>query len=307
MPNTLITAHITLMPLTKGDIDYLSHQVGNEISDNSRDTTINEGDIVMSPQLEVEGIEFPQLLFRVVGTIREYKGVPINSYILKEVVSNGNEFVYPDVPSNRQKLTMSKAIASNLGIEWQSGLELWPMSHGFYKFSREQYRVVYKSNDQYTDRDMGTYPCDENTGLVTKICILINDLMINKGNGIIHFVGDDHRLKGMFINYDMFIKRLRIHYNSRNGGIQVPWKIIVPEIGMPQGSIPIEVDLSDHNVTREDLTNRSLQEVLSASLIPTRRSQMATDHDALIKAMAMHVDKRMFIFPDILTCQFTDK
>ena len=169
IPNELLD----LMPLTTNDINFIRGKVdyGSDLK-----SKVNLGDIIALTRPSVEDCGIERVLFRVAGHVGMFNGVPVNSYILKELEEHNNP--------NRQKITITKQVCNLLGIEFEPGLELWPDTMNFVRLEdidddKPKERALDYSN-------MGTYPASSVDNTIKKICVSINMSAFNiSGDGII--------------------------------------------------------------------------------------------------------------------------
>ena len=169
IPNELLD----LMPLTTNDINFIKGRVdyGSDLR-----SKVNLGDIIALTRPSVEDCAIERVLFRVCGHVGTFNGVPINSYVLKEL-SEGND-------PNRQKITITKQVCRLLGIEFEQGLELWPDTMNFVRL--EDIDDDKPKERQLDYSNMGTYPVSVSDNTIKKICVSINMQAFNiSGDGVI--------------------------------------------------------------------------------------------------------------------------
>ena len=79
---TLSNDSLSLMQLLDVDVDMLK----GEKNEDENVTDFTPGSIYAIGREKIEGVEFGDIYFRIYGVVREYKGVDLNSVIVKEVV-----------------------------------------------------------------------------------------------------------------------------------------------------------------------------------------------------------------------------
>lgn len=191
---------IQLMNLTPSDINIIR---GGGDSAYPNNIKVNLGDTVVLPGPEAEDYKFGGTVFTIKGHVREFNGVEINSYILKEVVDE-------DTPV-RRKMTMSREICNLLGIEYEDGLELWPDTMGFLRVSDLDDTKPKPRPLDYGN--MGTYPTSIEDNTIRKICIdieLSNQHFSIQGDGT---VTTDTGMK--YADVGFFASQLRFSLNQQ--------------------------------------------------------------------------------------------
>ena len=190
------------MMLTPKDIEFLRGNVGTHQTPLDK---VNLGDILIKPGISIEGLSSDNTMFRVFGRIDTLNGIDINAFILKEVTINDNgEFV--DADTNRQKMTINRHVCNTLGIEFQTGLELWPIESNFIRYNDFINGVQHDNIIDYSN--MGTYPCDRNTGLIKKICVELTGFRID-GDTLLTPTGGNTTI-GKFLESIRFTNTSRI-------------------------------------------------------------------------------------------------
>ena len=118
----------SLMKFSENDVEALKGSKSG-ISD------IKESDIGTIFSLErepVEGINFNNLYFKLYGIIKEYNGVILNSFVLKEVDIDENGNIIEGVNTiGRRKFSIPPSMCKMMGIKYEPGLELWPINNNF--------------------------------------------------------------------------------------------------------------------------------------------------------------------------------
>ena len=86
---TLSNDNLSLMQLLDVDIDFLT---SSKKEDSNFDNILRAGGIYALGRDKVEGVEFDNIYFKVYSIVNEYKGVNLDSVIVKEVSidENGN-------------------------------------------------------------------------------------------------------------------------------------------------------------------------------------------------------------------------
>lgn len=244
----IVERNITLMQLTPKDIMFLrgGEDVVNEYN------KIKVGDIIVLPSNTVEDMTFDSTIFRVVAVVDTFKGVSLNSYVLKEVAQDKNG-TWNDIESKRNKLTINRHLCESLGVNYERGLELWPNYMNFVPFNMLNGHNR-KLNDEIDYNDMGTYPYNLNSGIVEKICIKFNGYRVN---------GDEVSSQHLSMKIDTFISSLHLTFRvgRLNTNRVVAAKVICPD--KTSNELYMEIDVSCLGIRPEEMSGFSINEILN--------------------------------------------
>ena len=254
---TLPNENLSLMMLTPKDIAFLR----GSVTDDNVPKQFNLGEIIVLPSTSIEDMSFGGITFRLVGRIESYKGVDVSSYVLKEVYQNDNgEFCDATDVSKRNKLTMNRHMCAVLGIDYERGLELWPDCLNFIRYED----LVKKGT---TDRpldysNMGTYPCNVETGNIDKICVeLIGFRIVNE-----KYVPSVVTPTNTKIPLQSFLESLRFRMKIFENDNFVTAKQISPnENGKDDTSLFFELDVSRYGIKQNLLEGLDIDNVISVT------------------------------------------
>ena len=143
---------------------------------------------------ECDGFSMPRKVYEIKGMVNDFHGVSINSYVVKQV---GGEEGY--------KFTLSKNDCEYLGIDFQQGLQLFPIDMDW---------IEDKEDVEMDVSDLSTYPSDVGNEL-SVVMLKINgfkdyiDGMIMTPNG--KLVSEKN-----FLDHLNVVTRIPIVYDSRN-------------------------------------------------------------------------------------------
>ena len=247
---TLPNENLSLMKLLDVDVKMLRGAIKN-----SDIKTLNIGDICSLGKESVEGVSFDSIYFRLYGLVGEYKGVNLNSFVVKEVYFDEEGHVVEGVNiSGRRKFSMSPSMCKMMGITYSPGLELWPMNSGFKKINLNKER---EDKKEIIYENMSTYPISEIDGTIRKIILELHGFSPFNNSHVI-------TPTGAMIPTNDFISSLTIftrqNISTDNGcagfkiGETLPFKIV----GRDTDSKVISICDKNHNVYVEvDLTKKS--------------------------------------------------
>ena len=163
---TLSNDSLSLMQLLDVDVDMLK----GEKNEDENVTDFTPGSIYAIGREKIEGVEFGDIYFRIYGVVREYKGVDLNSVIVKEVVidEDGNA-IEGENPTGRRKFSIPPSMCKMLGIEYSPGFELWPINSGFVRVDVDD--LVEKEEEEINYGNLATYPTSEIDGTIRKLIL----------------------------------------------------------------------------------------------------------------------------------------
>ena len=250
---TLSNDALSLMQLLDVDVEFLKGEKKIDISNSE----FIPGCIYAVGRNKVEGIEFGNLYFKVYGVIREYKGVNLDSVIVKEVVADedGN-IVEGENPTGRRKFSIPPSMCKMLGIEYSPGFELWPMSSGFVRVDTDD--LIDDEEPEINYGNLATYPTSEIDGTIRKVILELHGFSPYNTTHII-------TPTGAMIPTNDFVSSLTIfarqNISTDNGcagfrmGEILPFKIV----GREKNSKVFSICDENHNIYVEvDLTKQSL-------------------------------------------------
>ena len=249
---TLSNDALSLMELLDVDVDMLKGD-----KDDNESSDLIPGSICALGRERVEGVEFGHLLFRVYGVIKEYKGVELNSLILKEVVldDEGN-IVEGENPTGRRKFSIPPSMCKMLGIEYSPGFELWPINSGFIKIDTDD--LVEKEEPEINYGNLATYPTSEIDGTIRKIILELHGFSPYNTTHIITPTGAMIPTSDFISSLTIFARQ---NISTDNGcagfrmGENLPFKIV----GRKNGNKVFSICDDKHNIYVElDLTKKSL-------------------------------------------------
>lgn len=164
---TLSNDNLSLMQLLDVDIDFLT---SSKKKDSNFDNILRVGGIYAIGRDKVEGVEFDNIYFKVYSIVNEYKGVNLDSVIVKEVSIDENGNVIENTnPTKRRKFSIPPSMCKMLGIEYSPGFELWPIKSGFVKVNTDDF--VEKEEKDIVYSNLSTYPVSEIDGTIRKIIL----------------------------------------------------------------------------------------------------------------------------------------
>jgi hypothetical protein len=249
---TLSNESLSLMQLLDVDVEMLR----GEKADDANGNEFVPGAIYSLGKESVEGVEFGRLYFKLYGVIREYKGVNLDSLILREVSIDENGNLIEGVnTTGRRTFSISPSMCKMMGLKYSPGFELWPINSGFERVDVDDI-VDEKMWIDYCN--MSTYPTSEIDGTIRKIILELHGFSPYNNSHII-------TPTGAMIPTNDFISSLTIfarqNISTDNGcagfriGEQLPFKIV----GRDNGSKVFSICDDKHNIYVEvDLTKQSL-------------------------------------------------
>lgn len=249
---TLSNDSLSLMQLLDVDVEMLR----GEKADDANGEEFIPGAIYSLGTESVEGVEFGRLYFKLYGVVKEYKGVNLDSLILKEVGIDENGNLVEGVNTvGRRKFSISPSMCKMMGLKYSPGFELWPISCGFERVDvddivEEEKEIVYE--------DMSTYPTSEIDGTIRKIILELHGFSPYNNSHIITPTGAMIPTNDFVSSLTVFARQ---NISTDNGcagfriGEQLPFKIV----GRETGSKVFSICDDKHNIYVEvDLTKQSL-------------------------------------------------
>ena len=159
---TLHNDALSLMQLNENDIDFLKGK-----KDESEVQEFIPGQIYYIERDAIEGVEFGRIYFLVYGIVKNYKGVNLNSLVVREVgLDENGKFVEDINITGRRKFSISPSMCKLFGIEYRPGFELWPMTSGFKKVDIDEIL-----DEELNYGDMSTYPTSSVDGTIRTILL----------------------------------------------------------------------------------------------------------------------------------------
>jgi len=250
---SLSNDNISLMQLLDVDVEMLK---GGKTNGNSDGENFIPGEIYSISKESVEGVEFGRLYFRLYGLIKEYKGVNLDSLIVKEVsINDKGEIIEGVNVSGRRTFSMSPSMCKMMGIKYSPGFELWPINSGFEKVELKPSNYHDVSRINYGN--MLTYPTSEIDGTIRKIIVELHGFSPFNNSHII-------TPTGALIPTNEFVSSLTIfarqNISTDNGcagfkkGETLPFKIVSRQ----DDDRPISICDEKHNIYAEvSLTKQS--------------------------------------------------
>ena len=249
---TLSNDSLSLMQLLDVDVEMLK---GGNTDDSPKNEYVM-GEIYSLSRDSVEGVEFGKLYFRLYGIVNNYKGVDINSLILREVAINEDgEFEEGLNPTGRRKFSISPSMCKLFGLEYKPGFELWPQTT---RFERVNVSELVDAEKTINYGNMSTYPTSQVDGTIRKIILELHGFSPYNTSHII-------TPTGAMIPTEDFVSSLTIfarqNISTDNGcagfriGENLPFKIV----GRETDSKVFSICDDKHNIYVEvDLTKQSL-------------------------------------------------
>jgi len=196
------------------------------------------------------------LYFRLYGIVNNYKGVDINSLILREVALNDDgEFEEGLNPTGRRKFSISPSMCKMFGLEYKPGFELWPMGSGFERVNLDN---LVDDKEDINYGNMSTYPTSEVDGTIRKIILELHGFSPYNNSHIITPTGAMIPTSDFVSSLTIFARQ---NISTDNGcagfriGEQLPFKIV----GRKSDSKVFSICDDKHNIYVEvDLTKESL-------------------------------------------------
>ena len=259
---TLSNESLSLMQLLDVDVEMLKGETSKE---DANGETFTVGSIYSLGMESVEGVEFGKIYFKLYGIVTEYKGVNIDSLIMREVYVDENGNLTEDVnATGRRKFSVSPSMCKMFGIKYRPGFELWPITSGFEKVNLDD---IIDEDDEINYANMSTYPTSELDGTIRKIILELHGFSPYNHSHII-------TPTGALVPTNDFVSSLTIfarqNISTDNGcagfkiGEKLPFKIVGRETDKKVFSICDE----KHNIYVEvDLTKQSLNANTSDGLV----------------------------------------
>lgn len=250
---TLSNDALSLMQLLDVDVEFLKGEKKTVNADNN----LTPGSIYAVGREKVEGVEFGCIYFRVYGIIREYKGVNLDSVIVKEVIidDDGN-IIEGENPTGRRKFSIPPSMCKMFGIEYSPGFELWPMDSGFIKVDTDT--LVEKDETEINYGNLATYPTSEIDGTIRKLILELHGFSPFNNSHIITPTGAMIPTSDFVSSLTIFARQ---NISTDNGcagfrmGEILPYKIV----GREKDNKIFSICDENHNIYVEvDLTKESL-------------------------------------------------
>ena len=163
---TLHNDSLSLMQLNECDVDFLK---GKKIKEANVKEKFIPGHVYYIEREPIEGVEFDRLYFMLYGIVNNYKGINLNSLVVREVELNENgEFVDSSNASGRRKFSISPSMCKLFGIEYKPGFELWPISSDFKEVDIDE---ILEEDKEIVYSDMSTYPVSSIDGTIRTILL----------------------------------------------------------------------------------------------------------------------------------------
>ena len=250
---TISNDALSLMQLLDEDVEMLK----GKSNDSKNGTELIPGEVYSLSIEPVEGVEFNKVYFRLYGIINDYKGINVDSVIVREVGidSEGNITDFDVNMTGRRKFSIPPSMCKMFGIKYKPGFELWPINSGFEKvnvndINEKECDIVYEN--------MSTYPTSEIDGTIRKIILELHGFSPYNNSHII-------TPTGALIPTNDFISSLTVftrqNISTDNGcagfriGDTLPFKIV----GRDNGGKIFSICDDKHNIYLEvDLTKQSL-------------------------------------------------
>lgn len=259
---TLSNDALSLMQLLDVDVEFLK-------GENKQEATNSDfvpGEIYAIGRDKVEGVEFDYIYFRVYGVIRDYKGVNLDSVIVKEVtIDEDGNIVEGENPTGRRKFSIPPSMCKMLGIEYSPGFELWPMTSGFIKIDTDD--LVDKDEPEINYGNLATYPTSEIDGTIRKIILELHGFSPFNTTHIITPTGAMIPTSDFVSSLTIFARQ---NISTDNGcagfrmGETLPFKIV----GRKKGNKVFSICDENHNIYVEvDLTKESLNATTADGIV----------------------------------------
>ena len=183
---------ISLADLDLEDVEML---IGKKLEKSKKERFI-ENECYYLQNEPIEGFEQKKRLFKIVKHIPSYKGEPINSVIVKRVGDNHNGNMF----------TLTKSDCRKLGLNYESGLEIYPSTFPFIKCEQQEtetkdYKVDYN--------DLSKYPASSFDDRIHEIilqvsgCRYVNGFIRTPNGFLVH---DDLRELKVYVNKYGFVR-----------------------------------------------------------------------------------------------------
>lgn len=244
--------YLSLMQLLDVDVKMLK-----EIkTEDAKGDSFTPGAIYSLSTDSVEGVDFDCLYFKLYGVVNDYKGVPINSLIVKEVgIDENGEFVENLNVSGRRKFSMSPSMCKNFGIRYSPGYELWPITSNFERVNIDD---VVGDKKEINYGNMSTYPTSEIDGTIRKIILELHGFAPFNNSHIITPTGAMIPTNDFVSSLTIFVRQ---NISTDNGcagfkfGEKLPFKIV----GRENDGKVLSICDDKHNIYVEvNLTKESL-------------------------------------------------
>lgn len=260
---TLSNDNLSLMQLLDVDIDFLT---SSKKEDSNFDNILRVGGIYALGIDKVEGVEFDNIYFKVYSIVNEYKGVNLDSVIVKEVSIDENGNVIENTnPTKRRKFSIPPSMCKMLGIEYSPGFELWPIKSGFVRVNIDDF--VEKEEKDIVYSNLSTYPVSEIDGTIRKMILELHGFSPFNNSHIITPTGAMIPTSDFIYSLTIFARQ---NISTDNGcagfriGECLPFRIVGRETDKKIFSI---CD-NNHNIYIElDLTKKSMNANTSDGMV----------------------------------------
>ena len=248
---TLSNDSLSLMQLLDEDVEMLK----GEKADDANCQEFVPGAIYSIGKESVEGVDFDRLYFKLYGVIREYKGVNLDSLIVKEIGTDENGNIVEGINyAGRRKFSISPSMCKMMGLKYSPGFELWPINSGFEKVDIEE---INEKPVEINYSNMSTYPTSEIDGTIRKIILELHGFSPYNNSHIITPTGAMIPTNDFVSSLTVFARQ---NISTDNGcagfraGENLPFKIV----GRDTDSKVFSICDDKHNIYLEvDLTKKS--------------------------------------------------
>lgn len=248
---TLSNDSLSLMQLLDEDVEMLR----GEKADDANGEEFVPGAIYSLGKESVEGVEFGHLFFKLYGVIKEYKGVNLDSLIVKEIGLDENGNVVEGVNTfGRRKFSISPSMCKMMGLKYSPGFELWPINSGFERVDVEK---VVENSKEINYGNMSTYPTSDIDGTIRKIILELHGFSPYNNSHIITPTGAMIPTNDFISSLTVFARQ-NISTDNGCAGFRIGEKFPFKIVGRDTGNKVFSICDDKHNIYVEvDLTKKS--------------------------------------------------
>lgn len=207
--------------------------------EDDNDDTLSVGGVYTLPMEEYDGLKSESPLFKLHGIVKEYNGYPINAVVMQRMSG-----------TNSRMFALNRTQCKDLGIPFENGLQLLPISLGWKK-STEKKMNESEDLQEFNPNDLSTFP---------RLDFIFAKLKGFRSNDISQLITPNNSV--LFTSE--FLHTFRVFYVNKHGRrFFLPHLIITRQMAKmnqeilcdTNGDIYLVLDLRVLNICRDDLKN----------------------------------------------------
>lgn len=230
--------NISLMNLTaadKAELKVIDHSGSAARTADNNANRIDVGDICVDDMGSVDGEAMPKRYFKIRAIVGKIRDIVVNSYIVKEVIKDGNGQWVEHVDNNKRMFSLTRGDCRFLGITYEDNLEIIPIpaiSNSFYKLNENE-EANPQIEEEAIHHDFDNYPVNEKDNTIHYITIAIRGFLPCNKDGVIVSDGSVVPIKDFIQNLQVIIKHTIPSYAPGTLGIErgreIPYKLVAQD------------------------------------------------------------------------------